>query len=108
MAARDRSVCALLFGLLMSGSASAQGMALIERQEPQTPNVAGAAAQGLALIERQMPEPPRAVDDTPVKRPWMLTGRGADRDTGGRLPNQTTGPKRERVVHDICIGCGAR
>lgn len=106
MAARDRSVCALLFGLLMSGSASAQGMALIERQEPQTPT--GAGAQGLALIERQVPEPPRAVDDTPVKRQWMLTGQGAHRDTGGRLPNQTTGPKRERVVHDICIGCGAR
>lgn len=106
MAARDRSVCALLFGLLMSGSASAQGMALIERQEPQTPTSAG--AQGLALIERQVPEPPRAVDDTPVKRQWMLTGQGALRDAGGRLPNQTTGPKRERVVHDICIGCGAR
>ncbi|UYW25895.1 hypothetical protein OKC48_21890 [Methylorubrum extorquens] len=106
MAAPNRSVCALLFGLLMSGSASAQGMALIERQEPQTPNIAG--AQGLALIERQAPEPPRALDDTPVKRPWMLTGQVAPRDTGGRLPNQTTGPKRERVVHDICIGCGAR
>lgn len=106
MSARNRSVCAFVFGLLMSGSASAQGMALIERQEPQTPNIAG--AQGLALIERQVPEPPRAVDDTPVKRPWMLTGQGAPRDTGGRLPNQTTGPKRERVVHDICIGCGAR
>lgn len=106
MAAPNRSVCALLFGLLMSGSASAQGMALIQRQEPQTPNIEG--AQGLALIERQAPEPPRAVDDTPVKRPWMLTGQGVARDTGGRLPNQTTGPKRERVVHDICIGCGAR
>lgn len=106
MSARNRSICALLFGLLMSGSACAQGMALIERQEPQTPNIAG--AQGLALIERQVPEPPRAVDDTPVKRPWMLTGQGSLRDTGGRLPNQTTGPKRERVVHDICIGCGAR
>jgi hypothetical protein len=106
MAARDLSFCALLFGLLMSSGAVAQGMALIERQEPQTPTIAG--AQGLALIERQVPEPPRAVDDTRVKRPWMLTGQGAVRDTGGRLPNQTTGPKRERVVHDICIGCGAR
>ena len=106
MAARNLSYCALLFSLLVSGGAAAQGMALIERQEPQTPNVA--AAQGLALIERQAPVPPRGVDDTPVKRPWMLTGQGAARDTGGRLPNQATGPKRERVVHDICIGCGAR
>ncbi|MGU3667816.1 hypothetical protein ACLBX9_26825 [Methylobacterium sp. A49B] len=23
----------------------------------------------------------------------------------GQLPNQRTGPKREHVVHDICIGC---
>jgi len=23
----------------------------------------------------------------------------------GRLPNQRTGPRREHVVHDICIGC---
>ncbi|MFC6391071.1 hypothetical protein [Methylorubrum zatmanii] len=68
----------------------------------------GAAAQGMAFIEPPKTEPPAVMDQPPAKRPWMLTGHGGMRDAGGRLPNQATGPKRERVVHDICIGCDAR
>ncbi|MBB2964588.1 hypothetical protein FHU13_005004 [Methylobacterium sp. R2-1] len=87
MAVRTLSSWVLLFGLLMTG---------------------GAAAQGMALTEPRKPEPNRIIEEPPTMRPWMLTGHGTLREAGGRLPNQVTGPKRERAVHDICIGCGAR
>ncbi len=87
MAARNRLPWALLASLLLSGSAVAQGM---------------------AFIEPRAPVPPPAADQPPLKRPWMLTGHGAGRSGDGRLPNQATGSKHERVVRDICIGCDAR
>ncbi|GEL44312.1 hypothetical protein MEX01_49030 [Methylorubrum extorquens] len=87
MAARTFPSSALLFSLLMTE---------------------GSAAQGMALAEPRKSEPSRIVEETSTIRPWMLTGRGALGGTGGRLPSQATGPKRERAVHDICIGCGAR
>jgi hypothetical protein len=83
MAVRDLPSWALLFCLLMTG---------------------GATAQGMAYTVPRVPDPPHTAEP-PVQRPWALTSHGAIRDAGGRLPNQTTGPKRERVVHDICIGC---
>ena len=49
-----------------------------------------------------VPVAPQA-DPTGSRRPRApANGRIA---TDGRLPNQRTGPKREHVVHDICIGC---
>ncbi len=83
MAVRDPLSWALLLGLLMTG---------------------GAAAQGMAYTMPPASDPPKAAEP-PAQRPWALSSHGAIRDAGGRLPNQTTGPKRERVVHDICIGC---
>lgn len=83
MAVRDLPSCALLFSVLMTG---------------------GATAQGMALTVPPAPDPSQAAEPS-AQRPWALTSHGAIRDAGGRLPNQTTGPRRERVVRDICIGC---
>lgn len=83
MALRDLPLKALLFSALMTG---------------------GAMAQGMAYTMPQGPGPLHAAEP-PIQRPWALTSHGAIRDAGGRLPNQATGPKRERVVRDICIGC---
>jgi hypothetical protein len=47
--------------------------------------------------------PPAQADLTGPRRPRTL-GSGFP-STDGQLPNQRTGPRRERVVHDICIGC---
>ncbi|GEL44393.1 hypothetical protein MEX01_49840 [Methylorubrum extorquens] len=87
MAARTLPSWALLFSLLMTE---------------------GAAAQGMALTEPRRLEPSRIAEEPSAIRPWMLTGHGALKGAGGRLPNQAIGPKRERAVHDICIGCGGR
>lgn len=83
MAARYLPSWALLFCLLMT---------------------VGATAQGMAFTMPPAPAPSQAVE-LPAQRPWALTSHSAVRDAGGRLPNQATGPKRERVVRDICIGC---
>lgn len=49
-----------------------------------------------------VPAAPQA-DLTMGRRPKALgTGRTS---ADGQLPNQRTGPKRDHVVHDICIGC---
>jgi hypothetical protein len=59
------------------------------------------------------PAPPPALAAPPVAAQADLTG-GRRRlralgsgfpSTDGQLPNQRTGPRREHVVHDICIGC---
>lgn len=83
MAVRVPLSRALLLGLLMTG---------------------GATAQGMAYTVPPASDPSKAAEP-PVQRPWALTSHGAIRDPGGLLPNQTIGPKRERVVRDICIGC---
>ncbi len=71
---------------------------------------------GMALTARQQPlDTPRpapspildavhAMNLPPAYRRVQLS-RGAEPLPGGKLPNQRTGPKREHVVHDICIGC---
>jgi hypothetical protein len=60
------------------------------------------------------PAPPSAVDAPAPVAPQvdLAGGRRRLRALGsglpaieGQLPNQRTGPKREHVVHDICIGC---
>lgn len=66
-----------------------------------------AAAQGMALTEPREPAPQPVPAEAPAKRAWMLTAREAAPRSAGHLPNQTVGPKRDRVVRDICIGCGA-
>ena len=83
MAARDLPSWALLFSVLMTG---------------------GATAQGMAYTMPRGTEPSHTVEPS-AQRPWALTTHGAIRDPSGRLPNQAIGPKRDRVVHDICIGC---
>ncbi|KAB1070784.1 hypothetical protein F6X53_29595 [Methylobacterium soli] len=44
------------------------------------------------------------VDLPPAHRRMPLSGSDR-RLLDGQLPNQETGPKREHVVRDICIGC---
>lgn len=83
MAARDLPSWVLLFSVLMTGAATAQGMAYTVPEGPD----------------------PSHTTEPPAQRPWALTSHSATRGAGGRLPNQATGSKRERVVHDICIGC---
>ncbi|CAO4145284.1 hypothetical protein GPNCGGLF_LOCUS2108 [Methylorubrum aminovorans] len=83
MAVRDLPFWAMLFCLLTTEGATAQGMA---HTMPAGPD-------------------PSQTAEPPAQRPWALTNHGAIRDAGGRLPSQATGPKRERVVRDICIGC---
>jgi hypothetical protein len=48
--------------------------------------------------------PPPVVDPAGGRRRYQALGSGFP-STDGRLPNQRTGPRREHVVHDICIGC---
>jgi hypothetical protein len=43
-------------------------------------------------------------DLTGSRRRLRALGSGFP-STDGQLPNQRTGPRREHVVHDICIGC---
>ncbi|MBX9931740.1 MAG: hypothetical protein K2Y56_09420 [Methylobacterium sp.] len=73
---------AALLGLALGGApASAQHMAL-------TPGGEAPAGRPAPVVERNVP-PSRP-------RAEVL---------GGELPNQRTGPMRQRVVRDICIGC---
>lgn len=83
MAARSVMLGLILAGIVSGGDAAAQGMMLTAPREPAP----------------QTAEPPR--------RPWALTAQQAEPKPDGRLPNQATGPRRERVVRDICIGCNA-
>lgn len=68
---------------------------------------------GMANSTHAPPPGPGAAAPAPVAVPADLTG-GRRRlralgsgfpSTDGQLPNQRTGPRREHVVHDICIGC---
>lgn len=86
MAARGVILIVLLAGVLAAGDAAAQGMMLTEPRAPAP-----------------QPEPAEA----PARRPWAMSAHQAVPRPDGRLPNQATGPKRERVVRDICIGCNA-
>lgn len=86
MATRTVMLGLILAGLVSVGDAAAQGMMLTAPREPA-------------------PEPKPA--EAPPRRPWALTAQQAVPKPEGRLPNQATGPKRERVVRDICIGCDA-
>ncbi len=55
--------------------------------------------QGMALVAK-----PGMPEVTGFRRAVIV--RPADpAPFPGRLPNQHTGPKRDRAVHDICIGC---
>lgn len=64
--------------------------------------IAPALAQYMALTHADAPahKPEIAPSPAPLPPP-----RPSARVLDGELPNQRTGPKRERVVHDICIGC---
>jgi hypothetical protein len=66
-----------------------------------------AAAQGMMLTQPRAPALLTQSTDVAPKRPWALTAHEAAPKAAGQLPNQATGPKRERVVRDICIGCDA-
>lgn len=66
-----------------------------------------AAAQGMMLTQPRASAPQTQSIDVAPKRPWALTAHEAAPKATGQLPNQATGPKRERVVRDICIGCDA-
>ncbi|MCC0809398.1 hypothetical protein FPV16_24910 [Methylobacterium sp. W2] len=59
-------------------------------------------AQNMALTPP--PPPPSAVPSEPVRYPGPPP-RPQLHAFGGELPNQRTGPMRNRVVRDICIGC---
>lgn len=84
MSARGVTLGLILAGLASIGDAAAQGMMLTAPREPAP----------------QTTEPP-------PRRTLALTAQRAEPKPDGRLPNQSTGPKRERVVRDICIGCNA-
>lgn len=72
---------ALLGSALAVAPALAQNMALTPNPEPHTRPTSN---------DRERPaSPPRAQAQVP----------------SGELPNQRTGPMRQRVVRDICIGC---
>ncbi|MCJ2127932.1 hypothetical protein [Methylobacterium sp. E-045] len=59
-------------------------------------------AQNMAFTP---PEPrPSPVPSEPVRHPEP-PARPQLHAFGGELPNQRTGPMRNRVVRDICIGC---
>ena len=63
-----------------------------------------ASAQYMALTAPPKPDLPRAAPpDAP--KPVPLPARPAEHAFNGSLPNQRTGPARQRVVRDICIGC---
>lgn len=70
-------------------------------------SIGDAAAQGMMLTQPREPAPQAQPADAPAKRPWALTAHETAQKPAGPLPNQSTGPKRERVVRDICIGCDA-
>lgn len=78
-----RRLPVILALILVPGAAAAQGMALT------APRVA-------ALSPRTVPLPPPRPGETREAEPIA---------PAGRLPNQTTGSRRDRVVRDICIGC---
>lgn len=61
-----------------------------------------AAAQYMVLTHPGAPPP--AAETAPPAAP-LPPPRPTARILDGELPNQRTGPKRERVVRDICIGC---
>lgn len=50
------------------------------------------------------PAAPAQADLTGGQRRLRALGSGIS-SIDGRLPNQRTGPRHERVVRDICIGC---
>lgn len=82
MATRPLRAGAWLLAMLWSNPGLAQYMALTNHAAP--------AVTPAAAVPPMVPMPP--------PRP---TARILD----GELPNQRTGPKHERVVRDICIGC---
>jgi hypothetical protein len=89
---RTAPIAALITALLVPAQAAAAGL---ERGSPfyrAAPYVPPAAATFSAPFE--------AGRFRPVH---LNEARPAPRD--GRLPNQRTGPARDRMVRDICIGC---
>lgn len=60
------------------------------------------AAQNMALTPPA--PPPNASPSEPVRHPEP-PARPQLHAFSGELPNQRTGPMRNRVVRDICIGC---
>jgi hypothetical protein len=78
---------------------------------------AGSPAPGMAM---PLPDPGMATGPAAAPAPAQPNVAGTDPTGGerrfralgsgfstaeGRLPNQRTGPRREHVVRDICIGC---
>lgn len=61
------------------------------------------AAQYMALTATAPTQPPPAVPEPP--KPVPPAARPVEHAFNGPLPNQRTGPGRQRVVRDICIGC---
>ncbi len=61
-----------------------------------------ARAQYMALTPEDAPAHKAEIAPPPAPLP---PPRPSARVLDGDLPNQRTGPKRERVVRDICIGC---
>jgi hypothetical protein len=107
-------VCAVALGTVNPGCPSA-------RERSHAVPAAGGMVltvpwQGMAFTDHHrpsdVPQPERrpiinashTTDLTPAYRHVRLS-RGADPVLGGQLPRQQTGPKREHVVRDICIGC---
>jgi hypothetical protein len=114
MSSRLMLVCAVALGTVNPGCPSAW-------ERPHAARAARGMAlttpwHGMAFTDQRQPndvlQPERRpiinashpTDLTPAYRHVRLS-RGADPVLGGQLPNQQTGPKREHVVRDICIGC---
>jgi hypothetical protein len=114
MSSRPVLVCAVIAGLVDPGPLWAQ------ETHHKAPPARGMALttpwHGMAFTDRpqpaDVPQPPRdpiinavhTVNLPPTHKRMRFSG-GDERLVNGRLPNQRTGPKRDHVVRDICIGC---
>ncbi|MBE7248146.1 MAG: hypothetical protein INR63_24640 [Actinomycetospora chiangmaiensis] len=107
MRPRSRLLLAALVAVPLSAQAGefaqtapAPGMALTL---PEPGMASGAPVPASPPAAVPPPVAPQA-DLTGGRRRLKAVGSGLP-PIEGQLPNQRTGPKREHVVHDICIGC---
>lgn len=73
--------------------------------QPQLWPATAWAQQGMAFT---VPHGPMALEERGTVSPKPRsdpTAREAPILPGGRLPNQATGARKDRVIRDICIGC---
>lgn len=63
------------------------------------------AQQGMAFTAPHAPLPPEERETVSAKPRSDARAREAPILLGGRLPNQATGSRKDRVIRDICIGC---